>query len=1191
MKLSSRLLKLARRVETTFSLSILFGLVAGVLAVVQAREISRLIGQVFLDGEKLAGLARFILAILIIIMLRAGFAYATEIVANVAASKVKQDLQGRLYEHIINLGPNLLKSAHGTTETRTGELVNLALEGMDALETYFRQYLPQIALAAIIPCLVLFFVFPSDLISGLILLVTAPLIPLFMYLIGSAAEKLTRKQWQELSRMSAYFLDILQGLTTLKALGRSRDQITVIQKVSEQYRETTMRVLQVTFISALVLELIATLSTAVVAVEIGIRLLYGQLAFEQAFFLLLLAPEFYLPLRMLGTRFHAGMAGVEAANRIFQILDIPIIVDRSLMHSSQSSIEAIAPPSIQIKDLNFSYSGQPSALKNLSFEIPPGKITALVGESGAGKTTLTWLLMGFLQAQNGTIMVNGQPLDKMPVAVWRESLAWVPQNPYLFNDTILANIKLAKPDASQSDILKAAQLAHADEFIREMPMGYQTMVGEHGVRLSAGQVQRIALARAFLKDASFIVLDEATSHLDPEADMLIRDSLFSLAQRRTILVIAHHQATLSMAHQVITLSHGNIKQIQSAQSKLPPTPINPVNKLPEKLPLVQGETAFGTRQLETNVEKSTPISALEGRLFKLIAPYSGRILISVFLGFATVASGVGLMATAAYIISAAALQPSIAELQVAIVGVRFFGLSRGVFRYLERLVSHDMTFRLLAQWRVWFYQALEPLAPARLMRYHSADLLTRVINDIGTLENFYVRSLAPPLVALLVTLATLIAMNSFSIYLAAALFGFLFLAGVGLPLIAYRLSHHLGQQIAATRAGFSVLLVDTIQGIADLLIYGQAQSRQTSLNQASGKLNHLQFRLNGVASLYNAIGSLISNMAMLTVLVLAIQSVNQGKLDGVYLGVVSLIALTCFEALQPLPMVAQYTGSIRAAASRLYELVDAQPQIIDPPRPIPMPVAADLQVNDLAFEYPPSPEEDNQSSIPAFGLSGVSFSLPIGKHIALIGPNGSGKTTLTSLLLRFWEYKQGSIRLAGHEIRDYHQEEIRKHLALISQDTYLFAATIKENLLIAQPRASSEQLIQACQAAHFDEFITSLPNGFDTWIGEHGLRLSAGERQRLAIARAILKASPILILDEPTANLDPSTELALINSIQKLRQAHSTLTITQRMIGMETMDQILVIKNGRIIEQGHHQQLLASGGLYSQMWNLYHQAL
>ncbi len=371
-----------------------------------------------------------------------------ELCASAAARQIKQDLRKRLITHIQDLGPAYLKSEAGEPDARTGELANLATEGIDAVEVYFSQYLPQIALAALIPLTILIFVFPTDSLSGIVLLVTAPLLPLFMYLIGTAAEALTRKQWQGLSRMSAYFLDVLQGLTTLKSLGRSRDQIDVIKKVSENYRQSTMSVLKVTFLSALVLELVATLSTAVVAVEIGIRLLYGRMAFEQAFFILLLAPEFYLPLRLLGTRFHAGMAGVEAAKRIFKILDLSIATNAQNAINRDHSISKInSPPSIVFKELSYAYSSNRSALQGVSFEIPAGKMTALIGESGAGKTTLTWLLLRFLQPQSGEIIVDGKLLGEIPASEWRENLAWVPQNPYLFNDTVTANIKLARPDA------------------------------------------------------------------------------------------------------------------------------------------------------------------------------------------------------------------------------------------------------------------------------------------------------------------------------------------------------------------------------------------------------------------------------------------------------------------------------------------------------------------------------------------------------------------------------------------------------------------------------------------------------------------------------------------------------------------------------------------------------------------------
>lgn len=1192
MKLNFRLLKDARHAKNALIISICLGLIGGILAVFQAREISKVINRVFLEGKTLETVSSVLIALLVIIIFRAGFVWGAEMSAGSAARQIKQDLRQQLFTHIQLLGPAYLKREREQVGTQTGELVNLATEGIDALEVYFSQYLPQIALAVLIPISILIFVFQTDSLSGIVLLVTAPLMPIFMLLIGSTAETLTRKQWLGLSRISAYFLDVLQGLTTLKSLGHSRDQVEVIKKVSERYRQSTMSVLKVTFLSALVLELIATLSTAVVAVEIGIRLLSGRLAFEQALFILLLAPEFYLPLRLLGTRFHAGMAGAEAAKHIFKLLDTPLSAlayTRDKLEQPQTN--KIPPPTIVFKDVRFSYSDHQPALDGVSFEIPSGKMTALIGESGAGKTTLTWLLLCFLRPNHGEILVDGKMLDEIPVIQYRENLAWVPQNPYLFNDTIAANIKLANPNADDPAIHQAARWAHADEFINEFPQAYETVIGERGIRLSAGQAQRIALARAFLKDAPFLILDEATSHLDPETDALLQESLEQLTRGRTVLVIAHHLSTLAKADQVIKLSHGKVGSSTVPISAVLPVQISHNTQLFPPVPKIQPEIQVLPKVSNKGEGKSLPQHSIGGRLIELLSPFWGRILLSILLGFATIASGVGLMATAAYLISAAALHPSIADLQLAIVGVRFFGLSRGVFRYLERLVSHDVTFRLLARWRVWFYQAIEPLAPSRLMSYHTGDLLSRVIRDIGSLENFYVRTVSPPLVALLVALASLLFLAGFGAELTWGLLVFLLLAGIGLPLVVLILSRRLGPQIIHLRAKLSALLVDGIQGMPDLIIFDGAKKQAERVIQAGEQLTQMQARMAGITALQIAGGSLLANLGMLSILILAIERVSHGQLDGVFLGVVTLTALTCFEAMQPLPLVVQNYDLNRAAAHRLYELVDAPKPVVDPIQPLHLPEDSDLLVQNLSFRYPPWNEAQPPSDSSSFELKDISFSLPQGKHIAIIGPSGAGKTTLTSLLMRFWDYDHGSIYLGDHELHQYRQDDIRNRIAIISQNTYLFCATIKDNLLIARPHATDDQIIQVFKQAQLENFIQSLPAGHNTWIGEHGLRLSAGERQRLAIARALLKDSPLLILDEPTANLDPDTELDVLNSIHSLSHGRSTITITQRMIGLESMDEILVLQNGRLIERGMHEQLLARGGYYRQMWDLYHQIM
>jgi ATP-binding cassette, subfamily C, bacterial CydCD len=1192
MKLNPRLLKEARQSQIAFILSICFGLMAGILSIFQARGISRLIGQVFLQGKDLATVSRILITIFIIMLLRAGLSWGGDWFSFAGARRIKQNLRQRLYTHITDIGPAYLRSEAGESEVRTGELINVATEGIDALESYYSQYLPQIALSALIPLSILVFVFPTDFLSGMILLVTAPLLPLFMYLIGSVAETLTRKQWKGLSRMSAYFLDVLQGLTTLKSFGRSKDQEQVINKISEQYRQSTMGVLKVTFLSALVLELIATLSTAVVAVEIGIRLLYGKVVFEQAFFVLLLAPEFYQPLRLLGTRFHASMGGIEASKRIFEILDLPVTKDAS------SSITKILPspkdnplPSIVFNDVSYVYSDNRPALKGVTFEIPAGKMTALVGESGAGKTSLTWLLLGFLRPKSGGIFVNGVNLSEIPAQQWRDILAWVPQNPYLFNDTITANIKIARPEATEAEIQLAARMAHADEFIVQLPQGYGTMVGERGTRLSSGQAQRVALARAFLKNAPFLILDEATSHLDPEMDTLLQESLVLLSHSRTVLVIAHHQSTLAKADQVIRLSRGMVDHTYEITQTTTPLQGGAQSTLQTSTTQTQTEDPGLLGEHEQLHLKKTHTKSVEPRLIKLLSPFAGRILLSIFLGFATIASGIGLMATAAYIISSAALHPSIAELQVAIVGVRFFGLSRGVFRYLERLVSHDVTFRLLARWRVWFYQALEPLAPARLMQYHSGDLLSRVIGDIGTLEGFYVRAIAPPLVAILVAIDMGVFFRAFGSEFTWVLITFLIIAGLGLPLLISFLSHHWGQQIVQARADLSKEIIDGIQGLPDLLTCGQSKAQILRVDRAGKRLSGLQSRTAGISAMQSAVVSLLSNLCMLTILIFAIQSVSQGQLDGVLLGVLALGALMSFEAVQPLPVAAQNLEANRAAARRLYELVDATPIVNDPLEPLLLPEDNHLSVKELSFQYPTQVSEGLPSENSDFGLENISFFMPQGKHIAIVGPSGAGKTTLINLLQRFWEYQNGSVQLSGNELHQYSQEAFRRRIAVVPQSTYLFSTTIKQNLLIARPEASDDDIIHATQAAHLHDTIQTFPDGYDTWVGEHGLRLSAGERQRLAIARALLKDAPLLILDEPSSNLDSVTEAQVLNSIRKLSLGHSMITITQRFVGLEAMDEILVFKDGHLIEHGAHKDLLSKQGLYCQMWTLYNQII
>jgi ATP-binding cassette subfamily C protein CydD len=546
-----RLFRQARPAHLDLILTIALSLLAGIVLVGQAFYLSQIINRVFLEANTLAGVQPLLLALLTLSLVRAGLTWGSQVTAQRVAGRVKNNLRERLTAHLLALGPAY---THGE---RSGELANTAVAGVEALDAYFSQYLPQLATAALVPLTILLFVFPLDFISGLVLLLTAPLIPIFMVLIGNLADRMTQRQWVSLSRMSAHFLDVLQGLTTLKILGRSREQTEAIARVSYRFGQTTLGVLRVAFLSALVLELVATLSTAIVAVEIGLRLLYGRLLFENALFILILAPEFYIPLRLLGTRFHAGMSGMAAAKRIFEVLDTPLPVSVSTAPDPETSLSS--PFTICFTNVYYAYNdGQRPALDGVSLAITPGQKVALVGPSGAGKSTVAHLLLRFIDPDQGNITVNGAPLSKLDLSAWRSHLAWAPQNPYLFHGSVAENIRLAQPEASLEQVVQAARQAHADDFVEALPQGYDTIIGERGVRLSGGQAQRIALARAFLKDAPFLILDEATANLDPKYERQIQTALEQLLQGRTALIIAHRLSTVYNADQILVMANGQI---------------------------------------------------------------------------------------------------------------------------------------------------------------------------------------------------------------------------------------------------------------------------------------------------------------------------------------------------------------------------------------------------------------------------------------------------------------------------------------------------------------------------------------------------------------------------------------------------------------------------------------------------------
>jgi ATP-binding cassette subfamily C protein CydD len=555
--MSSTLAHHLRAARSTLLLTVALGVLQTLAVIAQFALLSGIVSHVFLDGSSLDGVWPLLLWLLGASALRAALVGAREVSAQWAAVRVKSALRARLVEQLLQAG---------TAEdggAGTGEVIITAVEGIDRLDAYVGRYLPHLAMSVVVPLIIAGVLVPIDLTSAGLLLLTAPVIPLLMVVVGSYAEQHVRRQWTALTRLGGYFLDVVQGLPTLLLFDRANAESERVERVSERFRERTMKVFKTAFLSGMALEFLTLGAIGVVAVALGIRLLDGNISFARAFFVLLLAPEFYRPLRELGIQRHAGMEGKAAMAQIAELLEQPAPVASAPIHCDTATPSPCPRPplTVVLRDVTYAYpaSAHP-ALDGVTSVLRPGTRTALVGRSGAGKSTLVDLLLGFRAPQGGTIAVNGVPLDTLSPEAWRERVALVPQRPYLFAGTLRENLQIARAGVSDAALLSSCELAGLSDVIAQLPGGLDARLGERGAGLSAGQAQRLAIARAFVKDAPLLILDEPTSSLDPESEARIHDALRVLTSGRTVLIVAHRLNTVMEAEQIVVLDRGRVAE-------------------------------------------------------------------------------------------------------------------------------------------------------------------------------------------------------------------------------------------------------------------------------------------------------------------------------------------------------------------------------------------------------------------------------------------------------------------------------------------------------------------------------------------------------------------------------------------------------------------------------------------------------
>jgi ATP-binding cassette subfamily C protein CydCD len=855
--------------------------------------------------------------------------------------------------------------------------------------------------------------------------------------------------------------------------------------------------------------------------------------------------------------------------------------------------------------VRFAYPGaRRIAHDGVTFQVGAGERVAFVGPSGCGKSTVVRLLLRFYDPDAGRVLIGGRDIRELPLAALRRRIAVVSQDTYLFHGTVEDNLKMGKPDATPAELEGAARAANAHEFIARLPEGYRTVVGERGVRLSGGQRQRIAIARALLRDAPILVLDEALSSVDAESEAVIQSALDRLMEGRTTLIFAHRLSSVIGADRIMVLDKGRVAESGTHAGlmahpgpywRLMAPQMQSAARPDDTLAVAHADGTNGAGSAGSDPDESVVAVADESVvrasqlrwpqalpvLARMIQGYRGRLVATFLLGVARVVALIAVGVLGALVVRAVKQGAPFVPL---LIGLAVMAPLAGLLHWLESWLAHDMAYRLLNDMRLALYRKLDALAPAYLTRRRSGDLVAVATHDVELIEYFFAHTVTPVLVAIIVPLCVLATLIAFGWPLAVALVPFLFYAALS-PVIRRGRIDQLGSRAREVSGDLSAHTVDSIQGIGEIVAFQRERARGEELG--SRARNYLEARMPFLADLARegALHEAVTGLGGLAIVAVGASLVASGRLEAPMLPLLTLLALSAFVPLWEVSQVGRQLADTLGATRRVHA-IHSEPVPVQDGSGVSveasdagMRVAARasapaIELRDVTFTYPGRRR-------PA--LDGVSLTVPVGTTVALVGSSGAGKTTIAHLCLRFWDPDKGQIRLAGHDLRNWRLDDLRREIALVAQDTYLFNDSLRANVMLARPTASETELRAAIESASLGDLIESLPDGLDTRVGERGQQLSGGQRQRVAIARAFLKDAPVLILDEATSHLDAVNEAVVRQALEALTRGRTTLVIAHRLSTVRDADLIAVLHEGRIAETGRHEGLLSAGGLYARL--------
>ena len=1180
MYLNRELLGFTAGLRSRVVVSAALGLVGVVLGIARLALLGWLLARVF-AGAGLSALLLPIAAVVTVIAARSLVEYARTMIAHHTAFRVQARLRQRLYDHLVRLGPAYL------THERTGPVATSMVEGVQQLEVYFGQFLPQLVVTVATPILIFTFVAFVDL-------------PVAVVLVGAALVTLIAPAlWHRRDRAASYarsrayaafgaeLLDALQGLATLKAFGQSGERARLLEKKSHDLFQSTMWLLGANTMGRGITDAGMAIG-AVAALALGAwRVSTGAMDLASLLVILMLGVEVFRPLRELRMLLHAGMLGTAAARGILDILGArPVVTERA-----PAAEEATLPPTVTFEGVKFAYPGARRIVHDgVAFHVGAGERVAFVGPSGSGKSTLVRLLLRFYDPDGGCVRLGGRDIRELSLVELRRRIAVVSQDTYLFHGTVEDNLRMGKPDATPAELEAAARAANADEFIARLPEGYRTVVGERGVRLSGGQRQRIAIARALLRDAPILVLDEALSSMDAESEALIQSALDRLMEGRTTLIAAHRLSSVIGADRIMVLDRGRVAESGThaeLMARRGPywrlmSPQVESAARPDLVIAVDGRRAesdpaetdgTGSPSTDRSAVRAAEVGWLQALpiLSRLIRGYRARLVTTFVLGIARVAAIIAVGVLSALVVRAVTHGAPFGALLIALAVTAPLA---GLLHWLESWLAHDMAYRLLNDMRLALFRKLDALSPAYLTRRRSGDLVAVATHDVELIEYFFAHTVTPVLVAIIVPLAVLATLAAFGWPLAVALLPFLVYAALS-PVLRRAHIDRLGSRAREVSGDLTAHTVDSIQGIAEIVAFQRERARGEDL--ATRARAYLAARMPFLADLTReqALHEAVTGLGGLAVIAAGTWLVAAGRLDAPVLPLLTLLALSAFIPLWEVAQVGRQLADTLGATRRVHA-IHSEPVPVRDGAGVPGPRAtrAMLAVRDVTFTY---------AGCRRPALAGVSLVAPVGGTVALVGSSGAGKTTLAHLCLRFWDPDAGEIRLAGHDLRAWRLDDLRREIALVAQDTYLFNDTLRANVLLARPKATEAELYRALERASLGDLVESLPQGVDTVVGERGMQLSGGQRQRVAIARAFLKDAPVLILDEATSHLDALNEAVVHQALDALARGRTTLVIAHRLSTVRNAGLIAVLHEGRIAETGRHEALLSSGGFYARL--------